>query len=374
MSKILQSECFKTKVGSAKGGFPYGYYGIGIGKIDQAKTNKVCGDRPKCLKVSSSKVLALVLTIMSVLLAACSSSPSGIARSSKPISAISRVQLASAQLIQDKTVAIAINGNVQVTMGALSSLGVKGGRINMSMTGGGNMDYTNKYFSLNLNITPSYGSAMANANSGSQLGALSEKIIVADDTAYLQDPFMMERMGNANQWYSFKFNSTSWMTNSNVMQVELENPTMLLKLLESAGSVTKEGSVNENGQSYSEYKVVLSSSKLMSLYPKVGGSATSGCLGNKFSVPVTILINSQNQLYSLTIGLAYNQNNRLNAKNGSISFDLNYSMIFTNYGKSFNEFVPKTSSQLPSGSSFGAMGFGSNSSFAIKTRISSHCY
>ncbi len=373
MNKILQTECFKTEVGSAKGGFSYGNYGIGKRKIDQAKTNNLCGDSPKGLKISSSKLLTLVLTIMSVLLAACSSSSSGVARSSKPISAIGRVQLASAQLIQDKTVAIAINGNVQVTMGVLSSLGVKGGRINIAMTGGGNMDYTNKYFRLNLNVTPSYGSAIANANSGSQLGALSEKIIVADGTAYFQEPFMMKRMGNVNQWYSFKFNSTSWMTNSNVMQVELENPTMLLKLLESAGSVTKEGSVNENGQSYSKYKVVLSSNKLMSLYPKVGGSATNGCLGNKFSVPVTILINSQNQLYSLTIGLVYNQNNGLNTKGGSTSFDLNYSMIFTNYGKSFNEFVPKTSSQLPSGSSFGAMGFGSNSSSAIKTRTSSQC-
>ena len=239
----------------------------------------------------------------------------------------------------------------------------------MTLSGTGNIDSASHYYSMDM--TESFPSGIIPGAGG---GSYVQQVVVDGNTMYLKSSSPLGVSGSADQWYTVDTSGLGSFSNSTAMETALENPSTLLTMLESVGSVVSTGSVTQNGQTYTEYKLDISFAKIMSTYAKTSISSVSGCFNSNYSIPITVLIDSQNQLHSITMSMTeanmFNPGSKLATLMGSMSIDMSYSLVFSNYGKSFNEYVPTQASPMPGVSTPPASGSGSS---VTKSQITSMC-
>ena len=325
-------------------------------------------------KHKSVSLSIVVLTAVGLILASCSSSSSikASSKASSLTSALTNIQLASAQLNQAKTAAVTITGSVNMSssLGSLSNSGSSNG-LNLTINGNGNMDIATNYENMSLNMPLSIN--LPNEPGSS---TITEKIVRSGNILYLQMPNMPGSGSLGSGWYSINLSNFSELSNTSALTAEFENPALLIQSLSSVSSLESEDTVTINGQTYNEYKLNVGLEKMLGKYASKMASSVGSCLNSEYNVPVTVLITPQNQLHSISMSMnmsdMFSPNSKLSALMSLFSLNLNMQVVYSNYGETFNEYVPTGAKPLPS-SMPGSLSGSSFDSSKLNSMMSSLC-
>lgn len=270
--------------------------------------------------------------------------------SNQGASSQSAVLLADQNTIGYKTVTITYSGNISTT----STLGPSGVAVNSNLSGTGNLDFKTGYFSVDLD--------MASTTSTGTSTNFVTKVILANHQMYLSSPaFSTLTGGSSSQWYSINTLVSSGFLNSNTVGDEIQNPALFLQAIESVGKVQLTGNATINGVSYTQYQVSINLADAIEKAGSASASQISSCLNPSYNLPMTVLVNSNHTIHSISLSMnianLFKANTSVGSSLAKVNSTYDLTLTFGNYGQSFSETVPSSSVPFPTN-----VGGGSSSS------------
>ncbi len=267
-----------------------------------------------------------------LLLASCTSNSS----TSTPISSASNGSSTTSAMTVPRTPsamleAVVVNTealkSVHLAMNVSETGSVAGHSMDISLTGSGDIDLINKTSSFTMNeSSPSVPSP---------LGNMTIDVVNANNTSYISGSAFKGMPGVTKQWISAEDTNLS---GSSALEAALTDPTSMLSILARLGTVTLVGQTSVNGQSATQYHVVVDVAKAAAAEGTTGFGTAMKCLGET-NFPIDVFVDSSGRV--IEVKYAWDISSLM--KVSGFTMIMNATVDFSNFNKPVSIAIPPAS-------------------------------